>query len=187
MTDANVLVCHNIEEGMADKNATVKDPTDEPLKVQTRSRNLHDEESLSSFKITATAMKNLEIPSAKDMSTAENTASQHQGIGSKKAARKKAPAKFEKAPEAPKRFKSAFILFSAEKHKLIRAQMGERAHKQRVREICMPVTVFSMAMYSWSTDKRHFDFEDCRYFQARGGSMERIASRGGRDLGNLSP
>jgi hypothetical protein len=47
--------------------------------------------------------------------------------------RKKTAPKYEKAPEAPKRFKSAFILFSAEKHKQIRAQLGDRAQKERVR------------------------------------------------------
>jgi hypothetical protein len=31
--------------------------------------------------------------------------------------------KFKKAPDAPKRFKSAFIFFSSEKHKTIRAQL----------------------------------------------------------------
>ncbi len=37
-----------------------------------------------------------------------------------------------KAPEAPKRFKSAFIFFSAEKHKEIRAQMGDKGRVEQV-------------------------------------------------------
>jgi hypothetical protein len=41
-------------------------------------------------------------------------------------------AQFRKAPDAPKRFKSAFILFSAEKHKEIRAQLGQKSNTERV-------------------------------------------------------
>lgn len=40
--------------------------------------------------------------------------------------------KFKKAPEAPKRFKPAFIFFSAEKHKEIRSQLGENSSAVRV-------------------------------------------------------
>lgn len=39
--------------------------------------------------------------------------------------KRKVASSLKKAPEAPKRFKSAYIFFSAEKHKEIRAQMGE--------------------------------------------------------------
>lgn len=39
------------------------------------------------------------------------------------AAAKSTKMKFKKAPDAPKRFKSAFIFFSSEKHKEIRCQM----------------------------------------------------------------
>jgi len=41
------------------------------------------------------------------------------------AKRKSKSTKFKKAPQAPKRFKSAFMLFSTEKHPEIRAQLKE--------------------------------------------------------------
>jgi len=41
-------------------------------------------------------------------------------------------AKYRKAPGAPKRFKSAFIFFSTEKHKEIRAEMGEKGSAEKV-------------------------------------------------------
>lgn len=41
--------------------------------------------------------------------------------------------KYTKAPDAPKRFKPAFIFFSAEKHKEIRAQLGVNSTSERVR------------------------------------------------------
>lgn len=40
--------------------------------------------------------------------------------------------KYKKAPTAPKRFKSAFVLFSAEKHKEIRKEMGENGSAGKV-------------------------------------------------------
>lgn len=42
-------------------------------------------------------------------------------------------AKYKKAPGAPKRFKSAFIFFSTEKHKEIRAEMGDKGSAEKVR------------------------------------------------------
>lgn len=41
--------------------------------------------------------------------------------------------KFKKAPDAPKRFKSAYIFFSAEKHKLMRAQAENKSVTVRLR------------------------------------------------------
>lgn len=41
--------------------------------------------------------------------------------------------KYKKAPDAPKRFKSAFIIFSAEKHKEIKAKLAEQG---RVEKVC---------------------------------------------------
>jgi hypothetical protein len=43
-------------------------------------------------------------------------------------------AKFRKAPQAPRRFKSAFIFFSTEKHKEIRAQLFETGVAEKVTE-----------------------------------------------------
>lgn len=49
-------------------------------------------------------------------------------------AQRKPVSNMKKAPEAPKRFKSAFIFFSAEKHKEIRAQMGDQGVGEKVNE-----------------------------------------------------
>jgi hypothetical protein len=41
--------------------------------------------------------------------------------------------KYKKAPGAPRRFKSAFIFFSTEKHKEIRQGLGTDGAKEKVR------------------------------------------------------
>ena len=43
--------------------------------------------------------------------------------------------KYKKAPDAPKRFKSAFIIFSAQKHKMIKQELLEEGKKVKVSEI----------------------------------------------------
>lgn len=40
--------------------------------------------------------------------------------------------RFKKAPDAPKRFKSAFIIYSAEKHKKIKAELAAQGRKEKV-------------------------------------------------------
>jgi hypothetical protein len=40
--------------------------------------------------------------------------------------------KFKKAPDAPKRFKSAFIIFSAEKHKEIKEDFLKQGRSEKV-------------------------------------------------------
>jgi hypothetical protein len=45
---------------------------------------------------------------------------------------KRTIAKLKKAPDAPKRFKSAFIFFSTEKHKEIRSQLGDKGPAEKV-------------------------------------------------------
>lgn len=47
---------------------------------------------------------------------------------------RKPQSNMKKAPDAPKRFKSAFIFFSAVKHKEIRAQMGDKGIGEKVNE-----------------------------------------------------
>jgi len=47
-------------------------------------------------------------------------------------ASKRTVAKLKKAPDAPKRFKSAFIFFSTEKHKEIRSQLGDKGLAEKV-------------------------------------------------------
>jgi hypothetical protein len=42
------------------------------------------------------------------------------------------PIKLKKAPDAPKRFKSAFIFFSTEKHKEIRSQLMAEGNTEKV-------------------------------------------------------
>jgi hypothetical protein len=51
---------------------------------------------------------------------------------SKKKDKAKKATKYKKAPEAPKRFKSAFIIFSAEKHKVIKKDLLEDGKTVRV-------------------------------------------------------
>ena len=41
--------------------------------------------------------------------------------------------KYKKAPDAPKRFKSAFIIFSAEKHKEIKEKLASQGRVEKVR------------------------------------------------------
>jgi len=43
-----------------------------------------------------------------------------------------APPKYKKAPDAPKRFKSAFIIFSAEKHKEIKEDLAKQGRAEKV-------------------------------------------------------
>lgn len=43
-----------------------------------------------------------------------------------------APPKYKKAPDAPKRFKSAFIIFSAEKHKEIKEDLAKQGRSEKV-------------------------------------------------------
>jgi len=40
--------------------------------------------------------------------------------------------KYKKAPDAPKRFKSAFIIFSAEKHKAIKEDLAKEGRSEKV-------------------------------------------------------
>lgn len=47
---------------------------------------------------------------------------------------------FEKAPGAPKRFKSAFIFFSSEKHPQIRSQLGEKGAKEKTTNVAKLVS-----------------------------------------------
>lgn len=43
--------------------------------------------------------------------------------------------KYKKAPDAPKRFKSAFIIFSAEKHKTIKEDLAKLGRSEKVRSL----------------------------------------------------
>ena len=47
------------------------------------------------------------------------------------------PAKFKKAPDAPKRFKSAFIIFSAEKHKEIKSDLSKEGRSEKVSRLLL--------------------------------------------------
>jgi len=61
-----------------------------------------------------------------------------------------APARYKKAPDAPKRFKSAFIIFSAEKHKSIKAEHQKEGKAEKVREslVLFDYTLFRFASIS---------------------------------------
>ena len=55
-------------------------------------------------------------------------------VSATKAMASSAPAKFKKAPDAPKRFKSAFIIFSAEKHKAIKEDLAKQG---KIEKACL--------------------------------------------------
>jgi len=48
--------------------------------------------------------------------------------------------KYKKAPDAPKRFKSAFIIFSAEKHKEIKKRLEEEGRPEKTTDIAKLVS-----------------------------------------------
>ena len=50
----------------------------------------------------------------------------------KRRAKKKKTAKFKKAPQAPRRFKSAYMFFSTDQHKQIRDAMGKEGIAEKV-------------------------------------------------------
>jgi hypothetical protein len=84
--------------------------------------------------------------------------------------------KYKKAPDAPKRFKSAFIIFSAEKHKLIKEDLTKQGRAEKVccrpRTCAIPIaflrvvvlTLLAVRVASWSVDDR--------YCKTRFGSLE---------------
>jgi hypothetical protein len=49
--------------------------------------------------------------------------------------RKKKDVKYKKAPEAPKRFKSAYMFFSTVMHPAIRKRLGEKGVTEKVRSL----------------------------------------------------
>lgn len=51
-----------------------------------------------------------------------------------------APARYKKAPDAPKRFKSAFIIFSAEKHREIKAEYAKVGRTEKTTDIAKVVS-----------------------------------------------
>mmetsp|Transcript_8057 Transcript_8057/g.22371 ORF Transcript_8057/g.22371 Transcript_8057/m.22371 type:complete len:443 (+) Transcript_8057:103-1431(+) len=48
--------------------------------------------------------------------------------------------KYKKAPDAPKRFKSAFIIFSAEKHKIIKEELAKEGRSEKTTDIAKLVS-----------------------------------------------
>jgi hypothetical protein len=48
--------------------------------------------------------------------------------------------KYKKSPEAPRRFKSAYMFFSTEKHKEIRKEMGDK-------EVCMIIADLNITVF----------------------------------------
>jgi hypothetical protein len=75
--------------------------------------------------------------------------------------------KFKKAPEAPKRFKSAFIFFSSEKHKTIRVQLETDGVAAKVR-----FSNFISSQLSLVEADKIKKSIDCRYCEARFKSLE---------------
>ena len=50
-------------------------------------------------------------------------------------AKKEQPMKYKKAPQAPRRFKSAYMFFSTEKHKSIRQENGEKLQTTEIAKL----------------------------------------------------
>lgn len=71
----------------------------------------------------------------------------------KKSVSKKTTAKYKKAPGAPRRFKSAFIFFSTQKHKEIRTGLGEKGSKEKTTNVAKMV---SGAWKSLSAEDREY-------------------------------
>lgn len=80
------------------------------------------------------------------------------------AAAKKKPNKYKKAPQAPKRFKSAFIFFSSAKHPEIRKQLGEKGGTEKTTNVAKLV---SEAWKSLSAEDREEWEEKARQDKAR--------------------
>lgn len=62
------------------------------------------------------------------------------GGGRRKKNDANAPARFKKAPDAPRRFKSAFIIFSAQKHKEIKESHAEKGITEKTTDIAKKVS-----------------------------------------------
>eukprot|EP00521_Asterionellopsis_glacialis_P010083 CAMPEP_0195291192 /NCGR_PEP_ID=MMETSP0707-20130614/7331_1 /TAXON_ID=33640 /ORGANISM="Asterionellopsis glacialis, Strain CCMP134" /LENGTH=394 /DNA_ID=CAMNT_0040351459 /DNA_START=180 /DNA_END=1364 /DNA_ORIENTATION=+ len=80
------------------------------------------------------------------------------------AAAKKKPNKYKKAPQAPKRFKSAFIFFSSAKHPEIRKQLGEKGGTEKTTNVAKLV---SEAWKGLSAEDREEWEEKARQDKAR--------------------
>jgi hypothetical protein len=100
-------------------------------------------------------------------------------------AKKMPAARFKKAPQAPRRFKSAFIFFSSEKHRQIREQMGEKGVTEKVITIMIHSGAPSQYYHMISVHKS--PLSDNQYREAGIGGMERNASTGKRKVGDLGP
>jgi len=85
---------------------------------------------------------------------------------------KQAKSRFKKAPDAPKRFKSAFIIFSAEKHKKIKAELLSEGRTEKTTDIAKLVSEAWRSMppeekESWEEkarqDKARYEMEKAMY------------------------
>lgn len=86
-------------------------------------------------------------------------------------------ARFKKAPDAPKRFKSAFIIFSAEKHKDIKEHLATQGRTEKVRN-----GRSNLRLVRGTNSHTQF-LKDHRHCQTSVGSMERDACRRERNVG----
>jgi hypothetical protein len=106
------------------------------------------------------------------------------------AASSKGGPKYKKAPDAPKRFKSAFIIFSAEKHKEIKEDLISQGRTEKVRYLLwvsfgeeplvssyLPINSTNLYVI-WLLDNRHS--------QASIRGVARNATRRKRELGKES-
>jgi hypothetical protein len=49
--------------------------------------------------------------------------------------------RYKKAPDAPKRFKSAFIIFSAENHKVIKEDLAAQGRTEKVSRVIVTLSL----------------------------------------------
>jgi len=101
-------------------------------------------------------------------------------------------ARFKKAPDAPKRFKSAFIIFSAEKHKEIKEHLTSQGRAEKVSRT--RISLFAgVDRFNTNESYRIVSFMNCfflasdyRYRETRFRSLARDASGRTRSMGRSS-
>lgn len=135
------------------------------------------------------------------------TTTKSHGSSSKTAA-VSAATKYKKAPDAPKRFKSAFIIYSAEKHKEIKEDLAKQGRAEKVSErnsLDFDLLVWRHIVNGFTARPSHSSASslhntgslltnhyssivtDNGHCQARLGSLERDGPNRERKLGNQGP
>jgi len=98
-------------------------------------------------------------------SIASDQSAEPKAVPRKRVSRAKpSTSKYKKAPDAPRRFKSAFIFFSTDKHKEIRAKLGKKGATEKTTNVAKMV---SEAWKALSPDERQVWEEKARRDKAR--------------------